>query len=376
MYKNIFSRVISALLLVCCLQVVALAKSVSTGAEENSSQAPSATQPLEEPNNQKIQKTPAIATVVLYFENDLFYDTDKYYTNAVQLRLISPPLNRLIDNKILPDVFDGLLDKTEDIQSNTLQYNLSAGFGQIIYTPEDTDARELQQEDRPYAGHLYGFLAIHAKRQHIMDTAELRFGIVGPSALGEQAQNETHRFRGFDTAKGWQHQLRDEPTLGLTWTRNYRLNHEAVNNGWNWDALPYHSLTAGNALTQAAAGVELRYGYNLPGSFASSQIRHGSGIDAPLPEDKRHLQTDKLGYYLFAGLEGRAIAHNIFLDGNTWKSSHSVDKNIFVGEFNLGVALIYDGMRIAYNHVYKTKEFENQSGSGQHFGSITLSFPF
>ena len=344
------------------------------------------TQGTEAPANQTVinypvnaeettKRAPAIATLVLYFENDLFYDTDKYYTNAVQMRLISPPLKSLADNNIFPDALDKVLDHSEWIQDNTLQYNLSTGFGQIIYTPEDTDTKELQKDDRPYAGHLYGFLSIHAKKQYLMDTAELRLGIVGPSALGEQSQNETHRFRGFETAKGWQHQLKDEPTVGLTWTRNYRLNHEAVHNGWNWDALPYHSLTAGNALTQAAVGVELRYGYNLSGSFASSQIRHGSGIDAPLEDDERAQNASKLGYYIFTGVEGRAIARNIFLDGNTWKDSHSIDKKTFVGEVNIGAAIIYDGIRIAYNHVYKTEEFEGQS-EGQQFGSITLSIPF
>ena len=332
---------------------------------------------LADQETQAAEDGPAIATLVFYFENDLFYSTDRYYTNAVQFRAISPPLRSLKSNKIFGDSLDGLMGQAEDLQDDTLQYNMSVGMGQIIFTPDDTDARELQKDDRPYAGHLYGFIALHAKQQHMMDTAELALGIVGPSALGENAQNGIHRLRNLDTANGWNNQLHDEPTLMLTWTRNYRLNPDAVNSGWTWDILPYHSVSVGNVLTQAAVGSEVRWGWNLPGSFATSQIRPGSGIDAPATgflSPKRE-KAPTWGWYLFGGMEGNAVAHNIFLDGNTWRDSHSIDKRPLVGELNIGMAVIYEGMRISYNHVYRTKEFYGQK-SEQNFGSITLAIPF
>ena len=315
-------------------------------------------------------------SLVLYFENDLFYSTDKYYTNAVQARYITPPLRSLSENAILPQALDGLMDEAQKLQhSGTKQYNVSIGFGQALFTPKDTDISTLQRHDRPYAAHLYGFLALHAKQAMMMDTGEVTVGIVGPSAQGETAQNEVHRFRGMETAKGWHNQLRDEPTLMLTWTRNYRVNPNAGAVGWGWDILPYHSLTAGNALTQATAGTELRYGWNLPRDFGTSVIRPGANIDAPTDNPALQRKSDDWGWYVFTGGEGRAIARNIFLDGNTWRSSHHVTKNNFVAELNAGVAFIVGGVRVAYNHVYITEEFSNQSG-GQNYGSITMTIPF
>lgn len=352
-----------------------LPKASGTGAAATSPEGQRTTAGAEAP--EAAGSGPSIATVILYFENDLFYNSDKYYTNAVQFRAVSPPLRALSDNKIFGNALDGLMDQAEHMQANTLQYNVSVGFGQLIFTPDDTDARELQKDDRPYAGHLYGFMALHAKQQYMMDTAELALGIVGPSALGEPAQNDVHRVRGLPTARGWHNQLRDEPTLMLTWTRNYRLNTDSVNSGWAWDILPYHSLTAGNALTQAAVGTEVRWGWNLPGSFATSQIRPGSGIDAPTTGmlSPKVPGAPNWGWYFFGGAEGRAVAHNIFLDGNTWRDSHSIDKRPLVGDLNFGVAVIYEGVRVSYNHVYRTKEFYGQK-RGQNFGSITLAIPF
>ncbi len=164
----------------------------------------------QEQNSPPAVSGPSIATVVVYFENDLFYNTDKYYTNAVQIRAISPPLQSLADNKSFGDAMDGFLKQAEHMQDKTLQYNVSIGFGQQIYTPKDTDSRELQENDRPYAGYMYGLVALHAKQQHMMDTAELAFGMVGPSALGKTAQNGVHRVRDLQAFEALKVQLQQQ----------------------------------------------------------------------------------------------------------------------------------------------------------------------
>ena len=320
---------------------------------------------------------PVRGRLVFYFENDLFYNTDKYYTNAVQFRYISSPLRSRSSESGLPGALDGLdAESPTGVHPGKTQYNYSFGMGQAIYTPKDTASYDLQRHDRPYAGYLYGFFALHAKQHRIMDTAELSLGVVGPSALGEFAQNEVHRIRGFKTAKGWKHQLRDEPALMLSWSRHYRLNADAGQAGWGWDVLPYHTLTAGNVLTQVAVGTEVRLGYNLPRDFSSSSIRPGSGVDAPSDNPAHRRKPGEWGWYLFAGTEGRAVAHNIFLDGNTWKSSHHIAKNPFVGDINAGMAVLIGDVRVTYNHVYVTEEFKRQTGGGQNYGSISVTVPF
>lgn len=318
----------------------------------------------------------AVGAASIYFENDSFYNTDEYYTNAVKLRFISPSLESLAENGISPDVFDGLMDTVQRIRrSDAMQYNVSAGIGQSLYTPHDTQAKELQADDRPYAAHLYAFLGLHVKEPQLMDTYELSFGVVGPYALGRQTQNAVHRVKGVDTAKGWKNQLHNEPALAFSWTRNYRLA-PIGDAGWYWNILPYHSLTVGNVLTQAAVGTEMRFGYNLPRTFGTSQIKPGSSVSVPPDSKLEAADTPEWGFYFFAGAEGRAVARNIFLDGNTWGSSHSVKKEPWVGELNAGLALIINDISISYNHVYLTREFKKQPTESQQYGSITVSIPF
>jgi len=319
----------------------------------------------------------AVGAVSIYFENDIFYNTDEYYTNAVKLRFISPSLASLAENGISPDFFDGLMDAVQRLrQSDAMQYNVSAGVGQSLYTPRDTQAEGLQVDDRPYAAHLYAFFGLHVKEPRLMDTYELSLGVVGPGALGRQTQNTVHKLKKVDTAKGWKNQLHNEPALTLSWTRNYRFTPDGDSLGWNWNILPYHSLTIGNVLTQAAVGTEMRFGYNLPRNFGTSQIKPGSSVNAPSDSTWEAAHDPEWGWYFFVGAEGRAVARNIFLDGNTWRSSHSVKKEPLVGEINAGLALIIRGVTVSYNHVYLTKEFKKQPSKKQEYGSITLTIPF
>ena len=322
-------------------------------------------------------------TLLVYFENDLFYNEDRYYTNAVQARLISPDLRTLAECGYLPQWMSNALSQVPfPGSSDAVQYNVSIGFGQQIYTPKDTQVRELQEGDRPYAGYLYGLLALHAKRINRLDNLELAAGIIGPSSLAEQSQNEVHRIRSIDTAKGWDNQLKDEPALMLTWSRIWRVNAGALG-GWGWDVLPRVEVSAGTPYTRAGLGGEVRFGWNLPPDYGSTTIRPGSGIMRPMeegvPGSSSHARSnafaDRVSLYMFAGATGYAVAYNSFLDGNLWKDSPSVDKFPLAGDLKWGISLnIYD-FQITYTHVIRAREFHGQD-KGQNFGSITVGYRF
>lgn len=82
-----------------------------------------------------------------------------------------------------------------------------------------------------------------------------------------------------------------------------------------------------------------------------------------------------MGAHVFARGEGRAVRRDIFLDGNTFADSHSVEKKNFVGDLSAGVSVNYRNTKLAYAFVYRTKEFSGQD-DGQVFGSLTLILNF
>jgi len=71
-------------------------------------------------------------------------------------------------------------------------------------------------------------------------------------------------------------------------------------------------------------------------------------------------------------VEGRALATNIFLDGNTFADSHSVDKKYFVGDVHAGLVLVIYRVRLAFSQVFRSSEFNGQKELSE-FGSINLS---
>ena len=320
-------------------------------------------------------KTPGeYQTLQIFFENDLFGNTDKYYTNAVQATWLSKDLAQYRNDLRLPRWTLPVIRRIPFANEPGSVHNVGLILGQHIYTPSDIDTDRLLKNDRPYAGFLYGGLALHSKTATRLDTMEIAFGIIGPSALGEQAQNGVHRIRSIDQARGWEHQLRDEPAVSLSWQRKWRLYKMEFKNLLGADLITKTGVTLGNVRTAAGAGAEVRFGYRIPGDFGSDVIRPGAGVSAPLPAGQR-LPMGRFGIHLFIGTGLEGIARNIFLDGNTWQDSHSVHKKPLVADFSIGCALNFETLKLTYRNLFRTREFDNQD-QAQMIGSLTLTWSF
>ena len=120
--------------------------------------------------------------------------------------------------------------------------------------------------------------------------------------------------------------------------------------------------------------MEARAGWNIPPDFGDSIIRPGGDTNAPASARDPRL-SGKHGYslYVFSAVSGYAVLRNIFLDGNTFTDSHSVDKKCFVADLCVGASLILYRFKLSYARVFRTKQFQGQKYDPS-FGSITLSF--
>ena len=78
---------------------------------------------------------------------------------------------------------------------------------------------------------------------------------------------------------------------------------------------------------------------------------------------------------ILSGEPFRTLLRNIFLGGNTFSESHSVDENLFVGDLQPGLVDQGNHFRLTYNQIFRTKDFEGQQG-GDIFGALSLSYHF
>jgi hypothetical protein len=84
---------------------------------------------------------------------------------------------------------------------------------------------------------------------------------------------------------------------------------------------------------------------------------------------------NKFSWGFFGGLTGYAVGRNIFLDGNTWEDSPSVDKKHFVYDASVGFDAIYSNTRLSYTLTRRSKEFDGQDDASI-FGAIALTCRF
>lgn len=299
--------------------------------------------------------------ISLQLENDLVQNTDRHYTHGTRLAYLTPEGD-------IPEAVDDFADAMPFFPEEGRK-RASFILGQSIFTPSNISLRDPPPTDRPYAGWLYGGVGLVSDTGKRFDNLELDIGIVGPQSYAEDTQKFVHDIIGAKQPQGWHHQLKNEPGIVLNYERYWRSIAQAYPIGIGVDLSPYAGGAVGNVLTDAAGGLVLRIGYDLPDDYGPPRIRPS------LPGSDFFIPKGDFSWYLFAGVEERAVLRNIFLDGNTFAHSPSVDKETWVGDFQYGVAMIVGRVRIALTEINRTREFEGQQHPDS-FGALTVGFRF
>ncbi len=312
--------------------------------------------------------------LTFYFENDTFSGTDRDYTNGARISWTSPNLKRFGDDTTAGGLA-GIFDDAPGTGDSSYTRNVAISIGQSMFTPVDVHTNLLVPNERPYAAWLYTGLGLVWKTPRVKNTFVLNIGVIGPWAMGEEAQQAVHNALGQRSPQGWTNQLRNEIGINASYERKWRFRSNPEGSGLACDFLPYIGATLGNVYTHANIGGEYRFGYNLPDDFGTGAISDSATTPTPVEGAGARGWAQRFGAHLFARAEGRAVGRNIFLDGNTFRSSHSVDKNIFVADLSLGLAMNWRNSKLSYAFIYRTREFQGQP-EGQLFGSVTLSIFF
>ena len=315
-------------------------------------------------------------TFSLYFENDTFTNTDRYYTNGVKIAWVSPDLKDSQEKYRLLRWIYTLGKKLSIFGNGDFQHAVSISFGHNIYTPEDIERPDLIEEDRPYAGITYAGIGFHKRGRLSLSSFELNLGIVGPHAFGEEIQEFFHEFTGADIPNGWGNQLKNEIAVGVNYDYKLKLLKPRIKHSFGFDLISHVGGGLGNVYTGISTGAQVRLGWNLPDDFGIILIRPAGDThfgNSKVSSDG--LPRHKLGIHVFAGLDGHAVLRNIFLDGNTLRDSHKVEKKHFAADIMVGIALTISHFKISYTHVYRTKRFKTQKDEHV-YGSINLSYSY
>jgi hypothetical protein len=304
-----------------------------------------------------------------FWENDGAWpkprsNSDEHYTNGIKLDFAWQPewADRWLDWMPLTDQF-GPAPETA--------FGLSVQ--QLMFTPEDIEAKDVVPDDRPYAG-LLTFAAYWQRSGQLtdhlamLDHIELDAGVVGSwSGAGDLQEFVHHTWPDEIDPEGWSNQLPNTAAIDLTLRRRWRFSTEENADHVALQFIPSVGGTVGTVYRQLEADALVRVGWNLPNDFGPTRLADVNAATGGW--------SDAFGFYIYGRLGGRAVQHNMFLDGPDFASAtHTVDSEPLVGEMQFGVVvLLWHHLEIGYAQTFMTDEFEGQRDADA-YGAITLGY--
>jgi len=229
-------------------------------------------------------------------------------------------------------------------------------IGQKIFTPR-VDGPLLAAGQRPYAGWLYLAATGQVSTARARRAVGIEIGVTGPPSLGEAVHEAWHRLAGFREPEGWDQQLRFEPGVTVRYDEARLLGELRAGGGRVLAMAPEWGAEAGNVRTSAHLGVRAAAGYRAPHPWSAAADR-GSGPFA---------------VYAVAAARQEAVAHSLFLDGNTFAEGPRVERRPFVFRYEVGGGVRWRSLSLEYRSATRGREYETEPG-GHTYGTFELTW--
>ena len=301
----------------------------------------------------------------LTIENDFFFKDDGLYSSGLIATWGYDDVERL-DEQSLPGWLAYLAEKSYLNRQQDKLYNIAYAVAQLQQTPIDIKVAELIEEDAPYVGMLAWEGQLTSYDQFSLDRLSLVLGAVGPISGAEFVQDVVHKLIGANDPQGWDHQINNEPVFRLQAERSWRIYDKTLQDA-EIDIITGANAGIGNLRSDLGAGIGLRWGQGLQSNFSSFSA---------FPVQKLNFaHNSPNGCYVFANVSAFYVANDIFMDGNTFQDSHSVD--LIHQQYGASVGLMANinnwGFLLTLLHLSDQYHGQNERSR---FGSVTLTYHF
>ncbi|MFL0805051.1 MAG: lipid A deacylase LpxR family protein [Agarilytica sp.] len=302
--------------------------------------------------------------VSVTLDNDLFVGNDNGYTNGLYVSFFDVGD---ISSKDLP---------THDFWVAPLMWSMPSGdikgavnaymFGQTMSTPSDINIVVPDENELPYSALLALTNTYVAVTPDHADRVSTTIGVVGPAALGEEAQKFVHEIISADEPQGWDTQLENELVFQLSRGRTWRT---WASNSGRFDFLTNTDLSLGTIQSSISTGMTIRYGRGLISSYAttlfnSSRTTNPSAVNG--------------GWYIYGGIQAGYVFNQIFTDGNTFRDSRSIDYDHEYIGLTAGFAYSWQDFSLTFaindSNIIQSGDTEKTLENLTQYGTITVAW--
>ncbi len=272
-------------------------------------------------------------------ENDAFIDQDNGYTNGIRY------------------------DYAQQTR-NGMAWGLS--LTQNIYTPY-TNAYDVVEGEQPYAGYLALGGALIVPGEDVGFAAELQVGTTGKPSLAEVSQRLVHDSGGMKQWRGWHNQIPSEATVQFTLRQDWRLPmlEQHFGNRYEMDGALFTREQVGTVAIGGAAGLSLRFGYNLPDSMlvnGSEAANFGMGLLT-----KEDYRREESSWFIYATGQVRYVARDMFIDGGVFHHfDRTCSRKPWIAEVQVGGAVSYHGIDYYLGFTCTSRSYRGEERNPMH----------
>jgi hypothetical protein len=164
-----------------------------------------------------------------------------------------------------------------------------------------------------------------------------------------------HSLTGFWKPVGWSHQLAFEPAAALRYGVERQVAEARVGGARVAELTAGGGASLGTLRTAAYAGAQARAGTRLGHPWAVRRL-HGTSV------------------YALAGARGEMVAHDLFLDGNTFGGTASlVSRRPFVVYTRWGMGVTRGPLTVEYRVTARTRAYAEEPG-GHPYSTIEITW--
>ena len=275
-------------------------------------------------------KKSQITYLRVIFDNDIFDNTDYYYTNGAEIQIAT----ELAMNSPLSNLLPAFGSSAYRAEGFFIRQN--------IYTPINPDASEIQFGDHPFSAFtaIGQFKEVYSANLRSHLKSSISFGVIGPASMGGKVQAQIHDIEPL----GWENQIQNDFYV------NYNISFAAK--AYVSKLLEVSLLAkanGGTAFNNLGLGMNFRFGLFTP--LIENELLNFNKSSA-----------QKFKFWIFAGLNYNLVLYNAILQGGMFNGNSpyvisASDINNLLLESSVGLNFSYGRFALQLENLWHSPEF-------------------